>query len=167
MFEKGNLGLRQAHAVDARSNKSALMPPPLIDMERLAQKARMVKLDSVLHAPRQEAKSLRRRLAPEVREAIISRYESGESALALSLEYGNSRDGVRRLVRSAGVTIRAQIVVTPKVAQQIVQHYGNGLTIRQVAAQAGCAYGTVRGVLHENDAVVRVSPVGKRAAPDE
>jgi DNA-directed RNA polymerase specialized sigma24 family protein len=113
------------------------------------------------------ARNLRRRLAPEVRVAIVSRYAAGESAKALSQDYAISRDGVRRLLKRAGVAIRTQSVITPQVTQQIVRLYESGLTIRQVAAQVGCAYGTVRGVLHENDAEVRASPVGRRAAPSE
>lgn len=120
-----------------------------------------------LKPPKSVARSLRRRLSPEAQEAIVSRYTAGESALALGQEYGISRDGVRRLLKSAGVPIRTQTVVTPKVTQRILGLYENGLTIRQVAAQVGCAYGTVRGVLHENDAEVRVSPVGRRPAPTQ
>ena len=121
----------------------------------------MVEPGTDSNPPKPLARSLRRRLAPEVREAILARYDAGESALALSQEYGISRDGLRRLLKHAGVAIRTQFVVTPKVARQIVQLYESGLTIRQVAVQVGCAYGTVRGVLHENDAEVRVSPVGR------
>jgi DNA invertase Pin-like site-specific DNA recombinase len=132
------------HAVDAHSNKSALVPPAAGELAGLAQKARMMEPRTALDSRKPVARSLRRRLAPGVREAIVSRYEAGESALALSQEYGISRDGVRRLLKSAGVTIRTQSVITPKVTQQIVRLYENGLTIRQVAAQVGCAYGTVR-----------------------
>jgi DNA-binding CsgD family transcriptional regulator len=99
-------------------------------------------------------------------EAIVLRYEAGESAVALSREYDISRDGLRRLLKKAGVTIRTQFVVTPEAVKQIVQLYETGLTIRQVAVQLGCSYGTVRRVLHESGAMVRVSPVGKRMAPD-
>lgn len=154
------------HGVDGHSNKSALVRPAAGELAGLAQKARMVEPRAALDSRKPVARSLRRRLAPVVREAIISRYEAGESALALSQDYGISRDGVRRLLKHAGVAIRTQFVVTPKTARQIVQLYESGLTIRQVAVQVGCAYGTVRSVLHENDAEVRVSPVGKRATPD-
>jgi hypothetical protein len=68
---------------------------------------------------------------------------------------------VRRLLKSAGVTIRTQFVVTPKAVEQIVRLHESGLTIRRVAAQVGCAYGTVRAVLHEHEADVRESSVGK------
>lgn len=102
-----------------------------------------------------------------MRDAIISRYKAGESALMLSREYAISRDGVRRLLKSASVTIRTQLVVTPEGSKQIVRLYEGGMTIRQVAVQVGCAYGTVRGVLHESGAEVRVSPVGRRAALEQ
>jgi hypothetical protein len=102
-----------------------------------------------------------------VRDAIISRYEAGESAVVLSREYDISRIGMRTLLKRAGVTIRTQFVVTPGAATQIVQLFESGSTIRQVAVQVGCAYGTVRCVLHENDAEVRASPVGRRAVVDE
>jgi hypothetical protein len=113
------------------------------------------------------ARSLRRRLTPEVREAIMFRYEAGESAAALSHECDISRDGLCSLLKHAGVTIRTQFVITPRAAKQIVQFDESGLTIKQVAGRVGCAYGTVRGVLHGYDAEVRVSPVGRRAVPEE
>ena len=143
------------------------MPPPLVELEQLAEQALMAQLGSEIKPQKPMARCLRRRLAPEVREAIVSRYTAGESAKVLSQEFDISRDGVRRLLGSAVVTIRTQIVVTPKVAKEIVQLYGNGLTIRQVAVQLGCAYGTVRGVLHESGAEVRVSPVGRRTSPSK
>jgi transposase-like protein len=112
-------------------------------------------------------RSLRRRLTPEVRQAIISRYAAGESAKALSQEFDISRDGVRRLLEDAGVTIRSQNVVTPKEAERIVQLYVSGLTIRQVVEQVGYSFGTIQQVLNKHGGVMRVSPVGRRAAQDE
>jgi hypothetical protein len=87
--------------------------------------------------------------------------------LTLSQQYDISRDGVRRLLKHAGMAIRTQFVVTPKAARQIVQLYENGLTIRQVSVQVGSAYGTVRNVLHKSDAEVRASPLGRRALVNE
>lgn len=110
---------------------------------------------------------MRRRLSPEVREAIAARYEAGESAKALSQEYGVSRDGVTKLLMSTGIAIRTRFVVTPEAAVRIVELYESWLTVRQVAAEVGCAYGTVRGVLHDNGGEVRVSPVGRRAKTDQ
>lgn len=144
-----------------------MLPPAADELAGLAQIARKVEPRTDLYPPKPVARNLRRRLAPEVREAILSRYEAGESALALSQEYDISRDGLRRLLKRAGVTIRTQFVVTPKVTQQIVQLYERGLTIKQVAVKVGCSYGTVRNVLHENDAEVRVSPVGVQKAPED
>ena len=163
-------GLFVVHAVDGHSNKSAhgLESPSASELEWLVKQAPVVEPPNERNPPpKPMARNLRRRLAPEVREAIVSRYVAGESAKALSQEFGISRDGVRRLLKHAGVAIRTQTVVAPEVTQQIVGLYANGLTIRQVAARVGCAYGTVRGVLHESDAVVRVSPVGRGAVSGE
>jgi hypothetical protein len=99
--------------------------------------------------------------------AIVSRHAAGESALALSQDYGISKDGVRRLQKHAGVAIPTQFVNSPKAVRQIMQLQESGLTIKQVAVQVGPAYGTVRNVLHENDAEVRVCPVGRRAVVNE
>lgn len=152
------------HTVDGRSSNwgDALLPPTAHDLDRLARQARMVKPERAVNPPTAVARSLRRRLTPEVRQAIISRYESGESAKTLSKEFGISRDGVRRLLRDAGATIRSQFSVTTEAVGQIIELYEGGLTIRQVAAQVGCAYGTVRCVLHENGAEVRGAPVRQR-----
>lgn len=111
--------------------------------------------------------SRRRRLSPDVRQTIVSRYVADESAKALSQEFKTSRDGVRRLLKDAGVAIRSQNVVTPQAAEQIVQLYVSGLTIRQVVEQVGYSFGTVQRVLNKHGGIMRVSPVGKRAAPDE
>lgn len=112
-------------------------------------------------------RNLLRRLPPEVRQAIVSRYAEGESAKALSKEFDISRDGVRRLLRDAGVTIRPQNVVTTEAAERIVQLYVGGLTIKQVVKQVGYSFGTVQRVLNKHGGVMRVSPVGKRMPQDK
>ena len=124
-----------------------------------------VAASAVVYEP--QLRSLRRRLAPEVRQAIVSRYAAGESAKALSQEFDISRDGMRRLLRDAGVTIRPQNVVTERAAQRIVQLYVGGSTIREVVEQVGYSYGTVQRVLDKHGGVMRVSPVGKRGVQDE
>ncbi len=133
-------------------------------MEKLATQALLIEPRIERNPPGPIPRSLQRRLSSEVQEAIVSRYAAGESAKALSQEFDISRDGVRRLLKGAHVSIRTQFIATPETVAQIIELYESGLTIREVATQVGCAYGTVRGVLHESDAVVRVSPVGKRTA---
>lgn len=145
-----------------------MAPPSAYLLAKLAQQAQVIQTEPwPVPGPETPMRNLCRRLTPEVRQTIVSRYVSGESAKALSQDFEISRDGVRRILKDAGVTIRSKNVVTPQAAERIVQLYEGGLTIRDVAAQAGCAYGTVRGVLHENDADVRVSSVGRRTASDE
>lgn len=163
------VGSLRRHSVDRRSSNwgDALLPPTARDLGRLARQARTAKPEQAVNPPTAVARSLRRRLTPEVRQSIIARYEAGESAKALSHAFGISRDGVRRVLAGEEVPIRTQFRATPEAVGQIIELYEGGLTIRQVAAQVGCAYGTVRGVLHEIGADVRVSPVGKRSAPDE
>lgn len=156
------------HTVDRRSNNSGsgLIPPTVQDLARLAKQALKVKPQRGGNPPAPVARSLRRRLTPEVRQSIIARYEAGESAKALSHAFGISRDGVRRVLTGEEVPIRTQFRATPETVGQIIELYERGLTIRQVAAQVRCAYGTVRSVLHESGAEVRVSPVGKKAASE-
>ena len=126
-------------------------------------KARAAEPSAHLDIPKAVARSQRRRLTPDVREAIVSRYQAGDSAKALSQDFEISRDGVVRLLRDAGVTTRPQNVVTPQATDQIVQLYAGGLTIRQVVEQVGYSFGTVQRVLNKHGGVMRVSPVGKRA----
>lgn len=156
------------HSVDRHSSKSitALLPPTASELEKLAIKARTAEPGIDLGLPKPVARSLRRRLTPDVRQAIISRYAAGESAKALSQELNISRDGVRRLLRDAEVTTRPQDVVTPQAIDQIVQLYAGGLTIRQVVEQVGYSFGTVQRVLSKHGGVMRVSPVGKRPTQD-
>lgn len=158
------------HTVDAHSNNSGaeLAPPSAIQLARLAQQSRAIHpADSIVTRNQTPMRSLQRRLTPEVRQSIVSRYAAGESAKALSEEFDISRDGVRKLLKRAGVTIRPQNVVTSQAAKRIVHLYDSGLTIKEVVAQVGTSFGTVRRVLYKHGGVMRVSPIGKRTRRDE
>lgn len=143
-----------------------MVPPSNLDLGRLDHEARKRESDLLLPSAESVLMSLQRRITPEVRTAIVSRYEAGEPAMALSLEYGISRDSVRRLLRRAVVTIWSQFVVIPHASKQILELYEGGFTIRQVAARAGCAFGTACSVLHESGAQMRESPIGRRVVSE-
>ena len=152
------------HAIDGHSNNSAaaLAPPSAYQLAKLAHQSQAIQTEPApVPISEPPMRSLRRRLTRETRQLIVSRYEAGESAKALSKECGISRHGVRRFLKGAGVNIRTQFIATPETGTQIVELYESGLTIRQVAAQVGCAYGTVRGLLNNHGDIMRVSPVGK------
>jgi hypothetical protein len=89
---------RLVHAIGGHSNKSALEPPPAVDLDRLAKQVLLTE-PRIEHNPlRPMVRNLRRRLSPKVQEAIVSRYAAGESAKALSQQFDISRDegvGVR------------------------------------------------------------------------
>lgn len=153
------------HAVDAHSNKSALIPPPPIELERLAHQARLPQLDA---APAKACdggmRSLRRRLSPQVIAELVARYDTGEDTPALSREYGMSKTGLRELHKAEGVSMRRQ-AITPEDAETAVRFYERGLTVQQVVERVGYSYGTIRKVLHESGVTMGSTRTKKRTAP--
>lgn len=146
-----------------RSGNSLLSPTPG-QLERLAQKAPTSQPGPtpVKTAP---TRSLRRKLSPEVIRKIVRRYKSGEYTTDLSREYGISKSGLLKLLRSEGVSLRMQ-PITPKDEHRAVKIYEGGMTINQMAERVGYSYGTIRRVLHENGVAVRSRAIGKRETPE-
>lgn len=56
---------------------------------------------------------------------------------------------------------------SPEDAGRAVRLYERGLTIKEVVAQVGYSFSTIRRMLHANGVAVRERGIGKRIAPDE
>jgi hypothetical protein len=159
------LGL--VHGVDGHSNKSALIPPPLIDLERLAYQSRRLQSDDApAKAGGGAMRSLRRRLSPQTIGELVVRYNGGEDSPALSREYGISKNGLRQLLLAEGVTLRRQ-PMTPRDAKRAVLLYESGMTVEQVVGQIGYSYSTIRKMLHVKGVAMRATCIRKRPALDE
>lgn len=151
------------HAVDTHSNKSALIPPSLIELERLAHQSRLLQPDTALATVRGgEMRNLRRRLAPQTIEELVARYNAGEDTPALSREYGISKTGFLELLRAEGVSLRRRSM-TPQDAERAVRLYESGLKIDEVVERLGYSYGAVRKRLHESGVALR--PKGIKRKP--
>jgi AraC-like DNA-binding protein len=111
-------------------------------------------------------RSLRRRLSPQAIQELVARYNTGEDTPALSQEYGISKTGLGEVLLAEGVAFRRQAITTEDT-ERAVQLYESGLTIKQVVAQVGYSYGTIRRVLHEHGVAMRATGTGKSATPDQ
>lgn len=115
------------------------------------------------HVP---TRSLRRRLSPQAVKELVARYTAGESIRALSMEHGVSRSGLCQLLLGEGVVLRRLQGITLENTNKVVRLYESGLTIRQVVAQVGYSYGTIRMLLHQNAVDMRSGGREVRAASD-
>ncbi len=111
-------------------------------------------------------RNLRRRLAPQFIEELVTRYTTGETIRALSREYGVSRSGLCQLLRAEGVPLREH-GITLEDAETAVRLYESGLTIREVVEQVGYSYGTIQRMLNEQGVALRAGGRGTRAAMED
>lgn len=148
----------RVHAVDAHSNKSALIPPPLSEIERLAHRSRLLQLDAdPPNVPTGARRNLRRRLTPQAIAELVARYNAGEHTPALSRQYGLSKTGLVELLRTEGVPLRRRSM-TLQDAERAVRLYESGLTIDEVVKQVGYSYSTIQRLLHQKRVGMRAGP---------
>lgn len=131
------------------------MPPTPPELARLAEQSR-ISLAVALPKIDEKAipRSLRRRLAAEVREALVARHQAGESIKALSREFGISESGLRDLLVAEEVLFSKQ-PMAPEEIDSAVQLYESGLPVTQVVKAVGYSIGTVRRVLRERGVTMR------------
>jgi lambda repressor-like predicted transcriptional regulator len=131
------------------------MPPTPPELARLAEQSRIT---PAVALPKIDEKaiprSLRRRLAAEVREALVARHKAGESIKALSREFGISESGLRDLLTAEEMLYRKQ-PITPEDIDLAVQLYASGLTVKQVVKRLSYPIGTIRRVLRERGVTMR------------
>lgn len=95
------------HAGDGHSSKSELVELSSAELAKLAEPSSKLCPDhtSIVKStifPR----SIKRRLSPEVREAIVMRHKTGETVKALSEEFSISESGLRDLLIVEDMAIR-------------------------------------------------------------
>lgn len=95
----------------------------------------------------------------ELAEALADRWRQRTSIASMVRDTGLDRRRARRLIESAGVTVPARRPrPTGADAREVVRRYRAGATLRALAAETGCSYGTIRAVVL--DAGVRLRPRG-------
>lgn len=93
------------------------------------------------------AKATRRaldlRLGPEQLDAIVARYEAGETTTKLAREYAISHSSILRVFSQRGVRTRVR-GLTPAKEKEILRLRKQGMIIREIATRVGCSYDTAR-----------------------
>lgn len=149
------------HATDNYSSKTMLTPPTPSEVAKLAQLSRKKNSESTSQVTQAAPhRSIRRRLALQSIEELISRYTAGEETPALSREFGSSASELRDLLRAEGVSLRGP-AITPADAERDVHLYEQGLAITQVVAHVGYSHGTIRKVLLAHGVAIRLIGNGK------
>lgn len=119
-------------SVDGQSNKSHLLPPTLYELQGLVAASKAVVVP-VLEASRTTVqRRLRRRLSPDVVREIARRYADGEHTPQLCQEYGISKGGLLKLLRTEGVQLRRQ-PVPERVVTEAARFYEGGMAIASIA----------------------------------
>lgn len=126
------------------SNKSVLLPPPLAELQKLAdlQPNSRVSPDCSADVPR----TIRRRLEPAVIAAIVARYRDGVTTPALCAKYSLSKGGLLKLLRDEGVQLRCQPLTAEQV-EQASKMYVGGTSLAAIAVQFDVSYNGVRQAL--------------------
>lgn len=88
-------------------------------------------------------------------QAAARDYKAGQSIRDLSIAYGVSRETMRRHLGKAGVDIRPNIKGNPIDAAKVVELYGQGLTLSEIAARLGVTYSGAYKALRGADVAVR------------
>jgi hypothetical protein len=127
--------------VHSNSNNSALLPPPLVDLQRLAGLAPNT---PVFNAPSETSpRLLRRRLDPSLVAEIVEKYQSGATTPSLCVDYTLSKGGLLKLLRDEGVQLRCQPLSDQQV-REATALYKSGRSIAAIATHFEVSYNGVR-----------------------
>lgn len=123
------------------SNKSVLLPPPLVELQKLAG---LAPNSASSTAPlEQVSRPLRRRLAPALVKRVATEYELGATTPNLCATYGLSKAGILQLLRDEGVALRRRLLTNDQVevARKLHEH---GHPIAAIATRLDTSYNNVR-----------------------
>lgn len=91
----------------------------------------------------------------ELVRSLTMRYQASVSIDALADVTGLARHVVRGLLVKGGVTVPPQNSVPQELADSVIEQYGAGATLQELADQAGCSTTTVSRHLHAAGVQVR------------
>lgn len=94
------------------------------------------------------------RLGPDQLNAIVARYEAGETTTALAREYVISHSSILRLFSRRGVQTRVR-GLTPEKEREVLRLRAQGLIIRDVAKRVGISYDVTRRYLKNKESKIR------------
>lgn len=123
------------------SDKSALLPPPLVELQKLA--GLVPNPSTSTTPPEQTPRLLRRRLKPALVTEIVEKYRSGGTTPSLCREYALSKGGLLKLLRDEGVQLRCQPLNDDQVHEAAVL-YGSGASLAAIATRFEVSYNGVR-----------------------
>lgn len=150
--------------VHPQSRKSGLVPPPPLEITKLAEQSRTLSTAKGSSPSKEVAHPfLKRRLTAETIETIVARRKAGEKVKVLCKEYGISESGLGDLLVRAEAPVRI-IPITPEDINEAVRLYESGLTVKEVVKQIGYSIRTIRRVLHERGVTMRLN--GRRKGTD-
>lgn len=144
--------------VHPQSRKSGILPPPPLEVAKLAEQSRNVLTAKIIPKPEKKVDHpfLKRRLTAETIEAIVARRKAGEKVKVLCKEYGISESGLGDLMVRAEAPIRTTPITQDDI-DDAVRLYESGLNVKQVVRQLGYSICTIRRVLHERDVTRRMN----------
>ena len=102
------------------------------------------------------------RLSSEAKQAILQRYEAGETSTALATEYSVAKSTILNLLRSNNVVVRRQ-PLTPHQVSDAARLYESGLSLSEVAMKLKINQETMRMAVVKAGVVLR-EPCGGRQA---
>jgi hypothetical protein len=144
------------HTPDRNSKKQGLPLPNPIELAKLAELSSTLFADAPPLPIKQKVtpRQLKRRLSPETRQALVVRYQAGESKEALRREFGLTATGLSDLLLAETAVYR-QPPMAPGEIDLAVQLYETGLNVRQIVMRLGFPLGTIRRVLRERAVSMR------------
>lgn len=123
------------------SNKSALLPPPLVELKKLAGLVLIPSASTPL--PEQTPRVLRRRLDPALVAEIVRKYRAGATTPSLCGEYALSKGGLLKLLRDEEVELRRQPLTDEQVTEA-AGLYDGGMSLAAIATHFDVSYSGVR-----------------------
>lgn len=144
--------------VGPASKKSGRLLPPLEKLQKLAELAAAMPIDSDADLG-ETARSwlICRRLRDEQVAELVELYRSGVGTPSLSERFGISKPSVLELLHDHGVRMRRQPLTKAQRARA-VHLYEEGLAIKPIAAELSSSFGAVHRVLKAEGVRLRPRP---------
>ncbi|WP_416442549.1 hypothetical protein AB3K78_09080 [Leucobacter sp. HNU] len=118
--------------------------------------------DATPKAVRERIHRITDRLGKKKVEAMIRRYEEGESAAAIAKEHGIAASALIRLLRERNVVVRRG-GVSLNLARTMANEYEAGATVAELEAKHRLSHGAVLRALHRRNVTMRAKAPRSKA----